>query len=180
MLITQSQLDRKTLRDLVDAGLPAPDEQPPTYDGFVVLKPWGYELQLYANEDISVWLACLKPGAEVSMHCHQNKRASFIPFSNSLVLNALPAMSYPLDNVITVERGVFHSQANLGTSDAFFLEYEWPNEKTDLVRYRDKYGRVGKGYEGHNSMVPIEQLPELRSRMPLNIQHLVEKVAMHA
>ena len=128
---------------------------PVAYDNLVVIKPWGYEFQLHSNQDCSTWLACLKPGQAVSMHCHQFKSVFFIPLSAGLCFKTL-TVSQKFDDYIKIDRCVFHSQENDSDHDAFFLECEWPANKSDLIRYKDKYGRENKGYEGAASMLPYD------------------------
>lgn len=155
IVIAKKRADIVYLQKLLAKGVPAPGPQPATYDGFVVLKPWGYEFQVFDNGKCSIWLACLRPGAQVSMHCHQRKQAQFLPLSPGLVLTTLHE-TISMVQAVGVDPGVFHSQENRSeTDDAYFLEYEWPSDKTDLVRLSDRYGRAGKGYEGQNNMVPL-------------------------
>lgn len=150
-LIKRNTTDERLLRELTANGLPPKTEQPDDYAGFLVLKPWGYEFQVFDNAACSVWLACLRPDRAVSMHCHQRKQAAFIPLSGGVTFRTL-GTSEALQGYLAIEEGVFHSQENNSGDDAFFLEYEWPSEKSDLVRYKDRYGRTGKGYEGKSSM----------------------------
>jgi hypothetical protein len=62
-----------------------------------------------------------------------------------------------LSDRIAVDAGVFHSQENNTQSQTFFFEYEWPSDKTDIVRAKDRYGREGSGYEGIGSMITFDE-----------------------
>ena len=46
-----------------------------------------------------------------------------------------------------IRRGLFHSTRAVSPEGAFLLEIENPNDKSDLIRLSDIYGRVNKGYE---------------------------------
>lgn len=159
--ILRTEQDYRLLLDLLD-GRPPASEGPTDYAGFVVVKPWGYEFQVYDNNLCSIWLACLKPGQAVSLHCHQRKRVIFIPMSDGITFKTLD-LSLPLNEYVSIESGVFHSQENNSAEDGYFLECEYPSEKTDLIRYKDRYGREGKPYEGRSAMRPmaeyIDQIP---------------------
>ena len=153
--IAKTNHDQNTLNGIIDSrGLPKRAGQPADYAGFVVIKPWGYEFEVFDNRRCSIWMACLRPGQSVSMHCHQTKSAMFLPLSEGVTFKTL-LQERALASAICVEPGVFHSQENHSDKDAYFLEYEWPSDKADLVRLYDRYGRETKGYEGVDSMVPI-------------------------
>ena len=174
-LIKRTKIDTTVLDGLIKQGLPPKTEQPSSYDGLLVMKPWGYEFQIYDNGQVSVWLACMRPDRAVSMHCHERKQAAFIPLSDNVTFRTL-LEAQPLQGHIAIEAGVFHSQENNSERDAFFLEYEWPSEKSDLVRYKDRYGRAGKGYEGRSQMVDLaSNLEDLK--MPASIKLFARKVA---
>lgn len=174
MIITQSSKDKQVLLELLDAGKPEVAEQPKDYAGIVVLKPWGYEFQVFDNGVCSIWLACLKAGEAVSMHCHQRKQAMFIPLSDNITLHTF-SRDFHLRSSVCINRAVFHSQENNSTEDGFFLEYEWPSEKSDLVRYQDRYGRERQGYEGIGSMVPMREFDLLQ--LPAAIRLMIGRAA---
>ena len=152
--IRATEQDRRLLHGLIEKGIPSTKDQPIDYSGLVVLKPWGYEFQVFDNGLCCVWFACLNSGHAVSLHCHQHKKAAFVPLSDGIHLCTLDGLM-PLSECIAVDAGVFHSQENDTLRDSFFLEYEWPSDKTDIVRLKDRYGRESKGYEGKNKMIPF-------------------------
>lgn len=146
---TQADIDALAGKDI-----PAPVNQPKDYAGYVVMKPWGYEFQVFDNGECSIWIACLNPGQAVSMHCHPNKKAMFVPLTDGVTFRTLHGAE-PLIGAISVDYGVLHSQENNTNEDVYFLEYEWPSNKADLVRHADRYGREAKGYEGTSEMIPL-------------------------
>ena len=46
-----------------------------------------------------------------------------------------------------IRRGLFHSTKAVSDGGIFMLEIETPNDKNDLVRLSDEYGRADSGYE---------------------------------
>ena len=46
-----------------------------------------------------------------------------------------------------LRRGLFHSTKAISETGIFMLEVETPNDKNDLVRLEDEYGREDLGYE---------------------------------
>jgi len=147
-----SEDDVRVLREIEANAPPKAKEQPKSYDGWVVLKPWGYEFQVSNDGMRDIWLLCIKPGKATSLHCHKRKHATFFPLTDGVTFRTL-AGADPLEAPRTVSPGVFHGQENNTARDVFFLEYETPAEKSDLVRYSDRYGRVGQGYEGVSNMI---------------------------
>lgn len=140
-------------RALAKLPLPKNDPQPKDYNEVVVMKPWGYEFQVFNNGLVSIWLLCIKPAQETSMHCHPNKKSSFIPLVGELTFHTLSSIeNYRWPDTITCEKGAFHAQSNEGDKSIAFLEVETPVNKTDIVRLRDRYGRAQNGYEGIDHM----------------------------
>lgn len=175
-IIKRTARDADVLRSLVEADrIVKAGDQPKDYAGLVVLKPWGYEFQVY-NGTCAIWLACLRPGHAVSMHCHLRKKAMFLPLAKTLRLVTLAGRETLLE-AVTVEEGVFHSQENVGDKDAFFLEYETSPEKTDIIRYRDRYGREHSGYEGRSEMVPFADAPIEWGKLPDQIKVMMGMAA---
>jgi mannose-6-phosphate isomerase-like protein (cupin superfamily) len=112
----------------------------------VVNKPWGYEYLWFQNSSVAVWMLHIAEGHSTSMHCHARKRTSLIvlqgevecsTFENRYVLGA--------GGAVVLEPCVFH--ATRSKTPSFVLEVETPPLKGDLLRYRDDFGRAGRGYE---------------------------------
>ncbi len=174
MIMIEATSEDKTLLQKMLAR-PLPKTEANDYAGKVVMKPWGYELQIFKNASCDLWLLCLKPGKSTSMHCHQRKQATFMPLSGEVSFGTLAGYR-KLDTAITVASGTFHSQENNTDEDVFFLEYETPSEKTDLVRAFDRYGRQNLGYEGKSDMVPLTEFLRARN-LPPQIYLMLERVA---
>jgi len=114
----------------------------------IVLKPWGYEYLLASNLDVAVWFLNIKSGRSTSLHCHPKKRTVLIVLEGEVVIESIDIKElHSAGSVIEIEAGAFHRTSNVSGSDAFVLEFETPNDKFDLLRLKDDYGRVGSGYE---------------------------------
>ena len=125
------------------------------YENVVVNKPWGSEYLCYRNEDVAIWFLHILQGKETSMHCHPNKNTGFV------VLNGEAKLSFLRNSIdlksldkIHIFRSRFHSTKAISEQGAYIFEIETPEDKHDLVRLEDSYGRAGKEYEGANAHVP--------------------------
>jgi mannose-6-phosphate isomerase-like protein (cupin superfamily) len=118
------------------------------FDNKIVHKPWGYEYLAYENDDVGVWLLHINPFKSTSMHCHTHKTTGLI------VLQGQIEISFIGDSMILsklekrmIRRGLFHSSKSTVNTETILLEIETPNDKEDLVRLNDEYGRHLKPYE---------------------------------
>lgn len=119
------------------------------YKGVVIEKPWGYEYLALENNDVAVWILFLNEGDETSLHCHPNKKTSLSVLSGSIQFRTTEkTMQVKCGEGVLIENGVFHSSRAVSSPGAIIIETETPNDKKDLVRLNDKYGRAGKSYEG--------------------------------
>jgi len=118
------------------------------YSKVVVRKPWGYEYLIYENNDVAVWILHLRKDASTSLHCHLQKTTSLSVLSGKVVCSTIEAEHQrAAGEGMLIGGGVFHSTRAVSDGGAFVMEIESPVNKRDLVRYRDAYGRAGKGYE---------------------------------
>ncbi len=116
--------------------------------GVVVNKPWGYEYLMYENNKVAMWLLYIAPGQQTSMHCHPTKTTGLVLLKGQAELSFLAdkkLISAPEKQMI--RRGLFHSTKAVSKEGIFMLEIENPNDKNDLVRLSDEYGRAHSGYE---------------------------------
>lgn len=118
------------------------------YKNVVVTKPWGYEYLVYENEDVALWFLHINQGESTSMHCHPKKTTGLI------LLNGEAQVSFLADqriikglDKIMIRRGLFHSTKALSEGGIDIFEIETPNDKQDLVRLQDNYGRQNQPYE---------------------------------
>jgi mannose-6-phosphate isomerase-like protein (cupin superfamily) len=125
----------------------------------VVKKPWGYEYLMYENAQVALWLLHIRQGQQTSMHCHPIKTTGLV------VLEGEAELSFLTDKKLVkapekqmIRRGLFHSTRAVSDGGIFMFEIETPNDKNDLVRLSDKYGRASNGYE--TSEHELERSPE--------------------
>ena len=125
------------------------------HSSVVVSKPWGYEYLIYENERVAVWLLCIRSGEQTSMHCHPKKSTGLVLLTGKAELSCMEEnkiLSGPEKQVIP--RGLFHSTKAISNEPIILLEIEAPNDKQDLLRLSDKYGRADKSYEGLKDEFP--------------------------
>jgi len=118
------------------------------YSKLVVRKPWGYEYLTYQSKKVAVWILCLKKGQQTSMHAHPKKRTSLVVLDGEVTCKSLnQTRKKKTGEAVIIEKKVFHQTSNNSNKDSIIMEIETPNDKGDLIRLADKYGRAGKGYE---------------------------------
>ena len=121
----------------------------------MVQKPWGYEYLVYENPEVALWLLYIEQGKGTSLHCHPKKTTGLI------LLEGEAELGFIADSKIIqgpskqmIRRGLFHSTKALSSPGVFLLEIETPNDKEDLVRLFDEYGRSAAGYEQQHKWFP--------------------------
>jgi mannose-6-phosphate isomerase-like protein (cupin superfamily) len=115
------------------------------WQGVIVKKPWGHEVEIRREGAVSVTLLNLTPGGETSMHCHPGKTALLVVCTGYCELESLQVI-YKLrpGQMVTIEPGAFHRIRTEG--GAKILEVESPPGKSNIVRLADRHGR-GQGYD---------------------------------
>jgi len=114
------------------------------YSKEIVKKPWGYEYQLFSNQELAVWILHINGGEETSFHCHPNKDTALTVLETQhFVICGSLHISKPLQkgDTLLINKGTFHKTTAL-FYPAIVMEIETPINKNDLVRYKDNYGRV--------------------------------------
>ena len=116
-------------------------------DNVVVKKPWGYEYLCYKNKNLAIWFLHIEKNKSTSLHCHPKKHTSLIVINGEVNISFMRGSTNlkALDK-IGIFRSRFHSTCAL-TDYTFILEVETPEDKHDLVRLKDSYGRQNIGYE---------------------------------
>lgn len=118
------------------------------FKDIIVAKPWGEEYLVYENKLVALWLLYVKPNEGTSLHCHPLKTTGMILLSGEIELSFLAdkrILNAPSKAMI--RRGLFHSTKALSKGGAYLFEIETPNDKLDLIRLDDNYGRKNQGYE---------------------------------
>ena len=106
-----------------------------------VEKPWGYEDELQATDRYSVWKLHINAGHETSYHCHSIKDVFLTCQTGVLRVDREKQQDflYPGDTLV-IDRGTYHRLQS--TTGATVLEVEWPNDRNDITRKEDRYGRA--------------------------------------
>lgn len=114
----------------------------------IVEKPWGEEYCVYRENNISIWLLKINPNEKTSFHCHPNKKTGLILIDGIVQVNLIDR-SFKLTGFekAMFENGIFHQTHNISKKPIYLLEVETPDNKYDLIRIDDKYGRKNKNFE---------------------------------
>ena len=138
---------------------------------FVVSKPWGYEYLIFENKESALWLLYIKGVGKTSLHCHPNKTTGLLLLKGDARISFIADykdVSAP--NKQMFRRGLFHATEAISSDGIFILEIETPNDKNDLIRLNDVYGRSNLSYESGESLIPKTKksiwITEPRSDMP--------------
>lgn len=118
------------------------------YSKVEVCKPWGKEFPIYQTPECEVWLLKINKDERTSMHNHPNKKTALAVVGGCVKVHMVnSSFSLLPSEKINIRPGVFHQTECWSAQGALVVEMEVPPDKSNLVRMRDKYGRVGKGYE---------------------------------
>ena len=118
------------------------------YKKVVVKKPWGYEYLIFQSKHSAIWILYIKPNHQTSMHCHPQKKTSLIVLEGKVECSSLTkSIAMNLGQGLIIDKGSFHRTKAISKNGCFVMEIETPVNKHDLVRLKDSYRRVGKGYE---------------------------------
>lgn len=112
-------------------------------------KPWGFEFEVFSNDNISFWVLAIKNGHSTSMHVHKQKKASVISLAGHPAVNFINDSQYlAKGKMIVIRPGLFH-QIEGGNTDQYSIvaEIENSTNRNDIIRLKDKYGRTHKKYE---------------------------------
>ena len=126
------------------------------YDDRVVLKPWGYEYTLFKiNSHCRVVFVHIKYKKKTSLHCHPSKNTGFIILDGNAkvqigIYKRNKKIYRPLKRLV-LRKGLYHSLESVSKKGLYALEFEFPANERDLLRFQDFYGREKKKYEGKKS-----------------------------
>lgn len=121
----------------------------------IVKKPWGYEYLIYKNSEVAIWFLHIEKDERTSMHCHPTKSTGLVLLKGDAEINFIAdqkILSAPSKQMI--RRGLFHQTIALSDGGVDLLEIETPEDKNDLVRLKDSYGRKNNAYENQKFEIP--------------------------
>ena len=127
----------------------------------LVKKPWGEEYCVFRNDQVSIWLLKILPNQKTSLHCHPNKKTGLILLDGKAQVNLIER-SFTIEGFakIMLRNGMFHQTHNNSNQPIYVLEVETPDNKFDLIRIQDDYGRENSGFEGSKSWQ--RQVPDFK------------------
>ena len=135
-----------------------------------VLKPWGFEFELFSYENVSIWCLHIEKNLSTSLHCHPLKKTGYIVASGKVEIEFLSSkLVLTSGQKINFRPGLFHRTKAL-TDDVVLLEVETPKNKEDLIRLEDGSGRLNSSYETASM-----GLSEALGRRDLNSRLLIIK-----
>ena len=148
-LLANSSADEAAARELANVDR---TEDKRDFATVIVGKPWGYEYLYYENPCVAIWLLRIDPLEQTSLHSHPNKTTYMVVLSGEVQVQGLNSGA-PLRErqAVQIPAGTFHQTTATSDGGAFVMEIETPNDKFDLMRLNDSYGREKKGYESSQS-----------------------------
>jgi hypothetical protein len=112
-----------------------------------IVKPWGFEFELFSNKISAVWCLYIKKNSSTSLHCHPTKKTGYLLVSGEVEIEFLSSkIRLVAGQKINFRPGLFHKTTAL-SENVFVLEIETPINKNDLVRLEDISGRIDSAYE---------------------------------
>ena len=117
----------------------------------IVNKPWGKEHCIYECQNLAIWHLTINPQKKTSLHCHPSKKTALILLNNKAKVNLIER-NFELAGLskIMLRQGMFHQTENISDEPINLIEVETPNNKFDLVRIEDDYGRKNQAFESRD------------------------------
>jgi mannose-6-phosphate isomerase-like protein (cupin superfamily) len=130
----------------------------------IINKPWGNEYCVYKTNNLSIWLLKIDPSKKTSLHCHPTKKTGLILLGGTVSISLIERI-FTLEGFkkLIFRHGMFHQTHNISTEPVYLIEVETPDNKYDLIRIEDDYGRKYTKFEGENNWDDISENPFLIS-----------------
>jgi mannose-6-phosphate isomerase len=111
-----------------------------------VERPWGKFSQFANNEDVTVSLMTVEPGARLSLQSHTGRAELWIVLDEGAAVQVGDEVLHPhSDDEIWIPAGVQHRLSSLGPR-VRVLEIAFGNwQQEDITRYADDYQRPESG-----------------------------------
>ena len=124
----------------------------------IVKKPWGYEYLVYQSAEVALWFLYIANNQQTSFHSHPNKTTGLIVLDGDVEVSFFNnKIDLSKCGKTMIRKGLFHSTKSTSLNGSCLFEIETPNNKLDLVRFKDEYGREGKPYEDSTFEYPKEK-----------------------
>jgi len=113
-----------------------------------VKKPWGEEFCIHRGNNLSIWLLKILPGQSTSLHCHPKKKTGLVVLAGTADISLLErSFTMTALSKINLRNSIFHKTTNNTSDPLYLVEVESPDDKLDLIRIEDSYGRKDKNFE---------------------------------
>lgn len=127
-----------------------------------VVKPWGHEYRLNLSDYLCITFLIINSGSRTSLHCHPEKLTSLVCINGEGRINFLNnSIKFVKMNSFIVRTGLFHQIENISNEKLLVLEFENPNNKDDLIRFSDDFGRQNQPYENGKQISDSNQGMEI-------------------
>ena len=127
-----------------------------------VIKPWGHEYRLNLSDYLCITFLIINSGSRTSLHCHPEKLTSLVCINGEGRINFLNnSIKFGKMNSFIVRTGLFHQIENISNEKLLVLEFENPNDKDDLIRFSDDFGRQNQPYENGKQISDSNQGMEI-------------------
>lgn len=135
----------------------------------IINKPWGNEYCIYRNNNLSIWLLKIDPSKKTSLHCHPTKKTGLI-LLGGIASISLIERTFNLEGFkkLIFRNGMFHQTHNISNEPIYLIEVETPDNKFDLIRIEDDYGRKYTKFEGENNWDEMTENPFLISNTEIS------------
>jgi len=123
------------------------------YSNKIVKKPWGYEYVIFnLLNRLAITYVHVDGKKSTSLHCHPKKKTGFIITKGTALVQIgiykKNRKKFKSLSRLVFRPGLFHSLKAISKKGMGALEFETPYKKDDLIRFKDRYGRKNKNYEG--------------------------------
>ena len=153
------------------------------YSKKIVNKPWVYEYVIYSDKNkISITYVHVNYNQSTSLHCHPKKKTGFIilkgPALVQIGIYKNNKKKFKSLSRLVFRPGLFHSLKATSKKGLTALEFEVPYIKKDLIRFKDKYGRQDKKYEGreHTNKINSNLKKFLKPKKNLKNKYFIDDV----
>lgn len=107
-------------------------------------RPWGRFTQYAHNQEVTVKVIEVLPGAKLSVQRHQLRDELWVALDSGLIWHKNgEEFDASLHTEIWIPKGAIHAIENRGVNTARLLEIAFGNfDENDIERLEDRYGRV--------------------------------------
>lgn len=138
----------------------------------IIKKPWGFEYCVKSSKKFALWVLFLKKKQCTSMHAHLTKKTYLINTKKINFFDINKKYKVKPFSILEIEKGTFHQTKNFSKEDTVIFEIETPNNKFDLLRYKDKYNRNSSNYE--NETLKNKEILNLKKKIKKHYFNFVE------